>query len=764
MSGQATETVTGTSTPQSSSGERRALPTRDEAIDGLVTFALALLGLIGFQHAYGGSRYLVVGLIATLVGILVAYVLSRVRIAPLLAVGVVAVVFVLFGALAFPDEAVAGLLPGPALPVALLEGMIRGWSDLVTTAAPVGTSGYLGIVPYLCGYAAGLGGMLLARKSDWPVVPAVPALLVLVASLVLGTRDAVSVLAQGALFVAVSIGWGSVRANRERRNVDGGVYWPRVITGSFMLVAVVAVALPVGANLPMADGDRYVLREEVVPPFDPRDEPSPLGAYRSYIAGDAGAEELFSVSDLPEGAHLRLATMDTYDGVVWVVGGSQESGSGRFERVGDDILPTPPGEAVRVEVEVVADRHDVWVPAVGWTRTVEYRGPRADELERSFRYNRATGTAAAPVELREGDVYGLDARLPTERDDDAAKGSSPDAGLILPPMPELPEVITEKAIEFTAGASTGYDQALELESALQQGYFSNGGPDATGTLKSSAGHSLARLERLFEEGRPIVGNAEQYAAAMAVLARSLGLPARVVIGFAPESADTVIVGDDVTAWVEIAFDGQGWIPFFPTPDEDRIPNEEPPPETRYEEVTEDEPPPREHLDVPDTIPELAPPADEDDDDSDDDSTGFVLPPWIKTILEFLLLPLLLLAAVAAAIIGAKRIRMNRRRTRGSPVDRLAGAWREVCDRGRDRGLTLPRRATRMEVADILGAPVMPFASRVDSLMFGYSEPTGEEVEGLWETMERDERAVRANETFRKRAKESLSLRSFRRRT
>mgnify|MGYP002227035718 FL=1 len=87
----------------------------------------------------------------------------------------------------------------------------------------------------------------------------------------------------------------------------------------------------------------------------------------------------------------------------------------------------------------------------------------------------------------------------------------------------------------------------------------------------------------------MVGDSEQYASAMALMARSLGLPSRVVLGFLPKDDEgeisesrteeqgtttiTKFTGNDVTAWVEIKLDGYGWVAFYPTPKETKVPDE-----------------------------------------------------------------------------------------------------------------------------------------------------------------------------------------------
>ena len=77
---------------------------------------------------------------------------------------------------------------------------------------------------------------------------------------------------------------------------------------------------------------------------------------------------------------------------------------------------------------------------------------------------------------------------------------------------------------------------------------------------------------------------------MALMARELGLPSRVVLGFLPKDEDGDITnargkktsgsgteitftGDDITAWVEIKLRNLGWVAFYPTPKESKIPDD-----------------------------------------------------------------------------------------------------------------------------------------------------------------------------------------------
>ena len=88
------------------------------------------------------------------------------------------------------------------------------------------------------------------------------------------------------------------------------------------------------------------------------------------------------------------------------------------------------------------------------------------------------------------------------------------------------------------------------------------------TAPGTGGDDLADFLRLRQ------GYCEQYAGAMAALVRATGVPARVVLGYTPGTAQPdgsrLVTSDDAHAWVEVYFDDLGWVPYDPTPiDTDR---------------------------------------------------------------------------------------------------------------------------------------------------------------------------------------------------
>lgn len=756
----------------------RVEPTRswtlraDDLVDAAALVLLASLALIGLQSVFDGSGAMLIGVFGALAGVVAGWVSAVRRLSPLVTLGVVLAAFVLGSGPSVSETSIGFVLPGPATPGALASGLVHGWADLITTAPPVGVDGGMGVVPYVIGFGAGALGMLLARRTGHAVLPASPALCALAASLVLGTIEPVSVLVQGAGFALVALAWGAVRSNRDRRSMDGEIYWPRVASGAGMLAGVLLIGAFVGPALPFAASeDRYVAREYAVPPFDPQDYPSPLAGYRAYRTKEAKEASFFSVEGLPEGARIRLATMDTYNGVVWVVSGTGSAGSGRFERVGQRILPVPPGQAAEVSVDV-QEYTGVWVPSVGATRSVDFSGQQADALASAFRYNRTTGTGASPVALQEGDRFVLDATLPPAAEPAELAEAAVDRSAQVPASDELPsdsealQSIRDLAFSRAGKGGDPYTQAEKLAEYLRSaGAFSDGGPEAEGASRVPAGHSVARLNQFLAAAEP-VGNAEQYAAAMAVMARELGLPARVVLGFAPDtSGDVQVTGADAAAWVEIAFEGHGWVPFDPVPDEDKKPKQQEQQRPLEEELAQQETPPPTYLEPPDTVPDLAEQKAKKPAVDDGGGGGFALPRAVVLLMTYVGLPLALVAGLLAAVAGLKRIRMRRRRSQGTAIDQVQGAWLELTDRLRDLGLRPQQGATRRELAGAVPAERWPtglaFANRVDGVMFGPDEPDGSAVQSVWSAADEEFGTLVRPLTRLQRIKAAVSLASLR---
>jgi transglutaminase-like putative cysteine protease len=132
---------------------------------------------------------------------------------------------------------------------------------------------------------------------------------------------------------------------------------------------------------------------------------------------------------------------------------------------------------------------------------------------------------------------------------------------------QLPDTIStrtaELASEITADAPTAYDKAKAVETYLRQTITYDT------SIEAPPGDQDVVDYLLFEYPR---GYCEQYATAMAVMLRSVGIPARIVSGYAPGDFDEerggyLYLQSNAHAWVEVFFPGYGWVPFEPTSSE-----------------------------------------------------------------------------------------------------------------------------------------------------------------------------------------------------
>lgn len=765
------------------------LPSSSEWFDIVGLGALLALGLYGFQSAYGGSRYLVAGLVGVVVGFVVALWSARTR-QPLLVVTAATVVaFLVFGApVAVPDHALGGFIPTPGSVAAMVDGAIQGWARLLTTLPPVGSEANLLVVPFACGLLGAVISLTIARRTRRVELAVVPTIVVLLLSILFGTDQPSSLVLQGAVFAVVAIGWVSIRRRAVRR-VDVGTSRTRRRVGVAVSLAVVGLAaLLFGQSIPGAGSNqRFVLRDHTEPPFDPRSQPSPLSSYRLYssaavgkdgakdanghptgVAGGLRDETLFTVAGLKPGERLRLAVMDTYDGTVFQVG-NRPGGSGYFQRVGEQVPLSATGAQRHVTV-TVGDYHDVWVPGAGYLSGIRFGGRDGDRLQSSFSYNLSTGTGAVNTRLAQGDRYEFDAVLPPQRTGDGNPGRVADAD-----VSEVKEVqdLADSWVKELGLKGTGFEQVHGLLDRFGKAYYSDGTEAGTGSYPSRPGHHATRLTSVAKLGESMVGDDEQYAPMLALMSDHLGMPARVVMGFTipkgeNRTGSVKVAGKDVSAWVEVAVDGVGWVALDPVHRNEQTP---PPqaqkPTPQQSPVPPPPPPPVPPADDTDALGKTnspQPPCKPGDPDCPTPCSNFVTCHWqvVAKGLGVASLPILVLCAITGIIGGIKARRRLLRRTRGTFSSRVAGGWNEVMDLAADLGSPIPVIATRTEGAHIVGSQAAgSLARHADAGIFGPDDLTGGWVEQYWRGVDDTRTAMTADLSRFERWRVLVSLASVR---
>ncbi|MCC6495250.1 MAG: transglutaminase domain-containing protein, partial [Propionibacteriaceae bacterium] len=254
------------------------------------------------------------------------------------------------------------------------------------------------------------------------------------------------------------------------------------------------------------------------------------------------------------GEYLRLAALAAFD-------------NRGFHLTATDLVPFPlnagpaPVETKRIRTSVqIADLASEYLP-MPWI-------PAGAEVPANWRYDPRTMAVVAVGDDRRSATRRLEytvtsERLPAVEDflpGVAEAGRPADGGVTLALPDEVSPAVRELAEQVTAGDVTAGQKALSLRDFLRSGAF-------TYSTVVSPGSTLQTLDDFLLGSR--VGYCEQFAGGLAVMARMLGIPSRVVVGFLPgKKVDGrwEVNARNMHAWTEVYFDdGVGWVPLDPTP-------------------------------------------------------------------------------------------------------------------------------------------------------------------------------------------------------
>lgn len=695
------------------------------------------------------------------------------------------------------------------------SGALFGWKDLLTVELPVGAYRNL-LVPALIVF---LGGVCAALRLSWRPTPsayaAVPVALAMVTYGLLFGRTSVSAplmvgpvslaapmeTGAGASAIVASVVWMAWRARRERvRALDRaaastGIHLSRrggrpgarrtALAAAMVLTAVVVAVAVVPAAA--AGRERAVLRSATGPELDLSREVSPLSSYRADFTDPRADQVLFTVSgDGPLPERVRLATLDSYDGQVYRSGGSDAAGTAAFVRMPADREVTD-GQQVRMTVTVGA-LEGVWMPTAGRIESMRFDGPRASALADRFYYADAAeaGVQTAGGGLQQGDSYTLTAADQTASLAPDARGPGVRSEVEAPP--NLRAWVTAHSTGADGASLAGLVTLLRERGYLSHALSIDAGSPPSWVRElgeysfqpSASGHSLARIDALFgrlleREADPTaassgdmvaaIGDDEQFAVAVALVAEQLGFPARVVVGARLSSSDpslSVCTGgscraQDLTAWTEVRTADGTWAALDVTPQHTVPPSRDRTQLRDPENATEVR---------PDGVADVVPPPPL----QQDSARGDAPPPadaglaWLWPVLRtsgFVLLALLILCGPFLWVMGVKAARRRARRTAADPVVRIAGGWEEYVDAAADAGRPAPPDLTRHELASAFGTPsAVLLAAGADRAAFSGAAPTEAEAEEYWRLVDDDRRALRRDAGLWQRARAAVSLRSF----
>ena len=484
-----------------------------------------------------------------------------------------------------------------------LDHLVDGWDVANASPAPVAPVPGLvlsaGAVLALCAFLADAAAFRL-RSAGWAVAPTAS---IYGFTAAFGTGDAAILYG---MLCCVAIGVTMVALWLRNRRTEAwiesmpgrGMKAMARTAGAALLLAVAAGAvagpsLPGARAEPWVDLERFEVTDAApwvdVPPPDP--EPwadfgspgvagsaspsgsvegarvlvSPLVQVRSRLI-DLAEEELFTVSVPEDQRHYwRLTSLDDFDGDAWRARSQYEDASGPLAATLD---PSAAGASLQQTV-MLTGLGNSYLPVAYELRRVIDDGGVAMEYE-AYSGSLIKGRRVAlggPGRFS----YVVDSAVPAIGDPDRLRQSETsmlEEGF-LATNTQLPDdvrdLVRAETERITSDARSDYHRALQL-----QDYFRLDGGFRYDLQVHAAGGIESLGEFLFEARS---GYCQQFASAYAAMARSIGLPTRVAVGFTWGEWDPgrgvdgayVVRGKHAHAWPEVYFAGTGWIRFEPTP-------------------------------------------------------------------------------------------------------------------------------------------------------------------------------------------------------
>ncbi|MBV8950608.1 MAG: transglutaminase domain-containing protein, partial [Actinobacteria bacterium] len=444
-------------------------------------------------------------------------------------------------------------IPGTATLHEIGHRFSEGWRVYRTGHSPVAVTGGPVLLCVFATWIAAQCAELLAFRRDATVGTIVPGLVLFILAATLGTSSLRSpvTLAFGAAAVVFLLFQQQVLLERRRAWFTGRSLGSRgslLRTGSAIGIVTVVAGLALAPVLPGADARAWFNYRKLGAGTSGGpsryDTISPLVDIKDRLDGPNSRLELFTVK-APKAAYWRLAALDTFDGEVW----------GINTKVRDvrAVLPsrnTSPAAFPQTVAIKALDQQ--FLPAA--------YDPKAIDLD-AARIVPESGTIISDSSSLIGKRYTVwsePTAAPTVVDTSGA--STPPTSIIdrYAVLPNnFPPVVSNTARAVTRGAVT----PLEKAQALQQFFLDN----FTYRLDVPRGHNENAMVSFLESR---AGFCEQFAGTYAAMARVVGLPSRVAVGFTQGTleADGLyhVEGIHAHAWPEVWLDGR-WVQFEPTP-------------------------------------------------------------------------------------------------------------------------------------------------------------------------------------------------------
>ena len=523
-------------------------------------------------------------------------------------------------------------------------------------------------------------------------------------------------------------------AARDRQDVDDEVIHStpeRQPQRAIVLASVALLTLPFVFSGVLSSPSRYDPRDQRNDAVKEEEDLSPLTVV-DQLRTRSPETVLFESSGTPVG-RWRLVALNRYDGLAWMAPGNLRQASTRL--VDQGSVANAPG--VRTVNVTIRDLEGQWLPSPAG-RTFEISVPvRTDDAVSSLLSNK-------PL------VNGLTYRVVANElsaSGSRTGGTVADRTLLANMINfQIPVSIRTLATQVTALATNDRDRAEMLATFLRENFQLD--------EQAPAGHSAGLLELFLTKSKR--GRREQFVAAYALLAASVGLPVRLAVGFLPATTSSQVTSSSAIAWPEVAFEGIGWLTFDPAPATEGKPAKgatAQAPNAQVQTPTPTTTPPVESTSPSAPLPNITPSS-----------------PISKTKVLIIGLPLIFLVGVIAYVLGIldlKKRQWDRRAAATTTNGKVVGAFLNGTDRIMDLGVQLPPSGTDRELILVgaskldAAAELAPLADMATEAAYGSRVMDDSEVEDAHRYLRAFEIAT-ASIPRKELLKARLSLRSLRR--
>lgn len=481
-------------------------------------------------------------------------------------------------------------------------------------------------------------------------------------------------------------------------------------TGAVLAVAALGLAVVVGPHLPGAGRAGLVSwRDTKDGNSRSRVTVSPLVDIRGRLV-DQSDIEMFTVQADSQN-YWRLTSLDRFNGTIW-------SSLGTYQPSKGDLPGAVGGPGRQVQQDyAIGPLGTIWLPAA-------YRADRVANVK-GARFDRDSGSLLAESPTADNLRYQVVSIAPelTQAGLEAATAAVPaDVAAHYLALPTMPPEIAAQARTVTADAATAYDKARKLQDWFRQNFAYD--------LNVPAGHDNDAMLAFLAAKR---GYCEQFAGTYAAMARTLGIPARVAVGFVPGTLANDgryhVAGRDAHAWPEVYLGSAGWVAFEPTPGAGRTaPGTAaytgvgaPPDTTPASASTATTAPPATTAGGPDTTaPERTVP---------DSGAALRRPSASNPLLTVLKGLGVLVVLYLLVVLSTKRWLVRRRRGAASARDQVLAAWQETEDALALAGHPRRRAETVTEFAH-RAAPALPATGPDLTRLASETDAAGFSAEGI----------------------------------